>query len=425
MVIKMRTVQFGAAGVLKLTPAGSKLIAGDTNLGYYGELAGSELIDPSTIPGTVGMTQGVAINPDTTWLKFARAGKILYVAKRGVRRGMTWLHLSSLNIFTGARIITIKGKRYRLRMLTGGVVDDVPGKNASEWNKLMYRVCTENPSGLPNWASIPQAELSKIIGGSYPTGENWTPETLNTASNICMTRGRSSIAASNYLDTGNNTFYDYGLYRPVLEEAGLATFLGEVTPGAFISGTALAAAMGLTQGAAINDTVGWLKIQLDGRTLMVAKNSFRSTIQMNHLIAAGVVDGTKTIVIAGKTYRVRLFHGGAAHYSMIPTVSGFDLAQGYWSEWNRIMYHLSNGTFANASNKMTSEGITVGDIAQFTEAQLALGVAYQGSACWTQTPSNVTQYICRGGLGVSQMTTVAPNLQGTGNGWRPILELVE
>src|SRR5690606_4437313 len=80
-------------------------------------------------------------------------------------------------------------------------------------------------------------------------------------------------------------------------------FLGEVPASEFITGGALASAIGLTAGTAHNTNEPWLKFVLDGKTLYVAKKTFRRSITWNQIHARGAVFGTRTVVIQGNTYK--------------------------------------------------------------------------------------------------------------------------
>ena len=197
-------------------------------------------------------------------------------------------------------------------------------------------------------------------------------------------------------------------------------YYGEISASEFITGNQLATQVGLTAGAAFNSDAGWLKFSLDYKTLFVAKRPFRHSITWNELNAVGAVFGTAQITINGKLYKVRLLKGVAVGNDI--SVLGDDIQPTWGSEWNRLMYHVSaspnNGT-------MTSEGISVGDWAQFSNLELNV----TGS---TGSRSHVQESVFGTGLAFfrsnNNITVVGYNGKNNGNllyGWRPCLELVE
>jgi hypothetical protein len=209
------------AGHFKPTPEGTKLLFGDLQLGYYGQISQAKLITPAELITQLGIVQGSSINPDTSWMKFAYKGKTLFVAKQGIRQNLTHLYLQGRNVVNGSKTIVIQGKTYKVRLMKGGATQNQAGLDGSEWSQLMYRVCTEGPGGLQKWDNIPHAELCKIVPYStYVTGDFW--QTQEYAINggfgtINETRGRASISASTYLDMGANNTYPWSAWRPVLE----------------------------------------------------------------------------------------------------------------------------------------------------------------------------------------------------------------
>lgn len=179
------------------------------------------------------------------------------------------------------------------------------------------------------------------------------------------------------------------------------SFLGEVATADFIAGDALATAMTLTAGTAINTTEPWLKFDDRGKILYIAKKPYRHSITWNNLSTAGVLTGTKTIVIGGKSYYVRTISGGAS-------------SPGTGSEWNTYLYRVHSseplGTrLANYSN-------------------LDLGIDTSQLGCLTQcrdvSSLNTNNNVVRGNGDITLYNANAKTTGGTTRGWRPILELI-
>jgi len=203
-------------------------------------------------------------------------------------------------------------------------------------------------------------------------------------------------------------------------------FLGEVLASDFITGNALAAAIGLAGGVAQNSDEPWLKFKdpVDGKTKLVAKKAYRHSITWNHIASANAVYGARTIVIGGKTYKVRLFKGANSDPSTVPA-NTYDHPGTHGSEWNRLMYHISGRPFGGAPNTLASEGIDEGDWAQYSEAELLTRYTHgSGALSWCQESQGSTR-LWRGHGGVALAYYDAPGYTSSYYGWRPVLELVE
>lgn len=203
---------------------------------------------------------------------------------------------------------------------------------------------------------------------------------------------------------------------------GGVSFLGEVPVNALITGNALATAIGLTAGTAQFSNEPWLKFNLDGKTLFVAKKPYRSHISWDHINVRGAVFGTRTVVINGETYRVRLLKGSATD----PYVGGttaYDPVGAYGSEWNRLFYPLvPNPT--SAPSKPSGEGLVYGALADYTETDLVMvSTAGNGSHSWCQEIQG-TNRIRRGYYSVSYLSQRVVSSAVASHGWRPVLELI-
>ena len=196
-------------------------------------------------------------------------------------------------------------------------------------------------------------------------------------------------------------------------------FYGEIPTSQFITGNALATAIGLTAGTAINSTQPWLKFALNGKTLYVAKKHFRHTISWNNINAVGAVYGTKTVAIGGKTYKVRLLKT-----SLIDPMSDpLNWAEVIGSEWNKLMHpiHVKVGTQNWSSNQGVDPDVPNWGI-NYTDADLETNV--YASRCQEKQG---TQVIGRGFPSIDRDASSAGkgSLSFTsGIGWRPCLELV-
>lgn len=202
-------------------------------------------------------------------------------------------------------------------------------------------------------------------------------------------------------------------------------YYGVVPPSELISGTALATKVGLTAGTAQFDTEGWLKFNLDGKVLFVAKKNFRHSISWDQLNAAGLVVGSKVIDINGHNYKVRLLRGSVSN----PAVTSTNFAIG--SEWNRLLLPIH----IEAPDKWTMTGNPAPDTGgiskdwgiDFTNRDLNvyIGTGDKGTYSWCQErTTNTNQVVVRGGHGIAPTTIGLTTPASTDQGWRPVLEYI-
>ena len=245
------------SAVLAYGPGPQELIAGDMNAGYFGEVSAGEFYSGDRLAFELGVTEGVLQNSNAGWLKFARKGKVLFVAKQSFMHSVSWDHLYARGIVYGTndngksprgtpvnQYTTVEhaGNKFIVRLLTGAnadpfldsdplfFTDDMVQMNVgggSEWNDLIYRVHTDVPTsdgtdgqradrhGGPqvgaNWASFNNAELN-ISGNGRAC---WTQETSEAFSSPRAYRGAGGVA---YFGRGAASDADSALgWRPALE----------------------------------------------------------------------------------------------------------------------------------------------------------------------------------------------------------------
>lgn len=181
-----------------------------------------------------------------------------------------------------------------------------------------------------------------------------------------------------------------------------AGWFGEVPAASLITPAALSTAVGMTYGTAINSSYGWLKFVYGGKILFIAKRPIRYNLSWNNINALNLVYGAKTIVIGGRTYKVRLILGGNA-----------DPASNNGREWDRLIYPVTSergGAWANYSSSDLVYGSGDG----------------RYSWCQEKISGNTSNALCRGGASLTSFGSGNPASSANANyGWRPVLELVE
>lgn len=139
-----------------LGPGPAKLIGGNENAGFYGEIPTSELITGDELARRIGLTAGVSQNINEPWLKFSYMGKTEFIAKKPFRHSISWNNINAVNAVFGNRIIKIGTHNYKVRLMKGkadGKQNDSSSNSGSinhnsEWNKLMLPIHINAPS---NW----------------------------------------------------------------------------------------------------------------------------------------------------------------------------------------------------------------------------------------------------------------------------------
>lgn len=239
------------SAVLPYGPGPQELVAGDMTAGYFGEVSAGEFYSGDRLAFEMGVTEGVLQNSNAGWLKFAREGKVLFVAKQSFMHSVSWDHLYARGIVYGTnddgksprgtpvnQYTTVEhgGNRFIVRLLTGAgadpfpesdplfFTDDMPQMNiggGSEWNDLIYRVHTDVPTddgtrhgGLQvgaNWATFSNAELNMSGNGRAC----WTQEMSDSNSSHRAYRGRDDLAYFNRTTASNAG--SLTSWRPCLE----------------------------------------------------------------------------------------------------------------------------------------------------------------------------------------------------------------
>ncbi|QBP07178.1 putative virion structural protein [Erwinia phage Rebecca] len=157
-------------------PGSQALLFGTRDKGYYGTLTQSEFIDNTTLASLIGLTEGVAYNSDVPWLKFASNNKTLFIPQKAIRRTLAWSSIYNCGAVYGDdtngytnpgtpvlqnRKVTIGGKVYRVRLITGSSA--LPANSTSsggEWNKLFY------PLVNGEWTTMTTASATAYFGVS-------------------------------------------------------------------------------------------------------------------------------------------------------------------------------------------------------------------------------------------------------------------
>lgn len=216
-----------------IVPGPTKLIGGNSQAGFYGEVPASDFITGDELARRVGLTAGKSQYSDEPWLKFSYLGKVEFVAKKTYRYGISWYKIKAANAVYGNRTIDINGKTYKVRLIKGkteGKQDDQTKSegtilHGSEFNKLLLPIHKNAPSnwGFPknvnspteNWG-IGYTDADLLTERSFGNGTyTWCQEFGGASFTRIHRAGYGDISYVAQTDTSGS--YDYFGWRPVLE----------------------------------------------------------------------------------------------------------------------------------------------------------------------------------------------------------------
>ncbi len=392
---------------------------------------------------TTSASIGALKNNDQGFLKFAKNGKILYIAKKPFVGTIGWNDLAKRNLVYGDRTVRVGSRLYYVRLVT-------------EAEYLDCLVASTNGT-LANLATTDLALEEKT----------WLYDTQIGA----VRKAYSGISTLENIDPKSRV----GSYRPVLEliEEGNEPYLnlpncpaatnenfqydkftdtgyfGEVPTTSILSGSALASSIGLTAGTAQHDTAGYLKFYWHGKILYVAKRPFRHTVSWDNIKAANAVfgvdlggSGKATVAANGYTYIVQLLTGAgkapaddAQYWTNDDNFAANILLEiGKFSQWNELIYRVHqtvvDDVLANQDGQTSYYGYTGGvqigaNWANFNNVDLVVYYTEggNGTVTWTQETSvDVTsERVHRGYYRLAYLRRTASSTADTGRGWRPSL----
>lgn len=181
-----------------------------------------------------------------------------------------------------------------------------------------------------------------------------------------------------------------GRKRP---NSGLITYNGITTGANLVSGASVATSLGLTVGTETSQAITseWLSFTTDkGKALHIASVRFRFNLSWSQINARNGINGSTTIVIGGKLFKIRLLSS---------------------EEWNTYMYAVS------ATRPVTYNGDR---LAELSDAVLGLSFANgPGTIC-----SDLDGGYCTVRSLGSPHAELKPSSTAINNsyGWRPVVE---
>lgn len=225
------------------TPGPKKLIGGNMEAGFFGEVPSSELISGENIfkmadlnyMGRYGGTE-YRSNSGDIWLKFIYNGAILFVYKKPIAHTLSWKELNSKGYILGQKTINIKDKTYKFRVLRGKNdayknnprVNDGVALHGSEYNRLMlplHEMATtrkwEKPNNVENdLPSFGTDYERRDLSYTMDICQEYYPDYPESGVTSFVTRGVNGNVYGIEHSFLDSTKYDsnyYNCWRPVLE----------------------------------------------------------------------------------------------------------------------------------------------------------------------------------------------------------------
>ena len=227
------------------SPGNKKLIAGDMQEGFFGEVSSSELITGDALASLVGISQGTSQHSTAGWLKFAWKGKILFIAKKPIRKSISWDAINTAKCVygdSGDKRVEIGGLTYKVRLMRAlepsnnpkTVASDDRGtiNHYSEWNRLMCQIheqaidkSWDYPNNIEDDIGILRHNLGSGSQGMYSDSDlllrglgtgmaSWCQEMGKSTSDRLL-RGWYGVSYSEtWSSSSDNSAYGW---RPVLE----------------------------------------------------------------------------------------------------------------------------------------------------------------------------------------------------------------
>lgn len=213
-----------------VVPGPTKLVGGNLQAGFYGEVPAKDFITGDELARRIGLTAGTSQFSNEPWLKFSYLGKVEFVAKKVFSYKLSWNAINAVNAVFGNKTIDICGKTYKVRLMKGKTegkqndqrVSSGAINHGSEWNKLMLPIHKNAPSNwkypdnvnspTENW-SVGYTDADLLTGSAENGSYSWCQEFSNSIERLA--RGFLGVSYVGKCSPSFSIVY-YG-WRPVLE----------------------------------------------------------------------------------------------------------------------------------------------------------------------------------------------------------------
>ncbi len=210
---------FTMLGFKEVTSGNWELDSGEVDMDikvvtFFGEVNSSALIGGIDLATLCGLTAGTPFSTNQAndiWLKVGDPTdkKIKYISKLPLRYGISWDQLNARGLTTG-REVTVKGKKYRVILPSGGSGSPTVVDMTSEWDRLFHALCVGRPTVYkgPVVANYSLAEMGFVTNRWNHCRDLLSGTTALSRGNPYSTRGSTPRNNTNGIFT----------WRPMLVE---------------------------------------------------------------------------------------------------------------------------------------------------------------------------------------------------------------
>ncbi len=209
-------------------PGNRKLLAGNMQAGWFGEVPSSDFITGDALAKLVGISAGTSQYSSEPWLKFAYTGAVYLIVKKPIRYSISWDQINQANCVYGDRMVNIKNKRYKI-MLVRGVGENVQADSKvlnennfqdkaciySMWNKLILPLFREETTNTWGTNYTDEDLITNYRKGNGAA--SWCQEKVQK-DDYRLVRGSNTPSYSGAFNS-KNASYVFG-WRPCLQLIG-------------------------------------------------------------------------------------------------------------------------------------------------------------------------------------------------------------
>lgn len=229
-------------------PGSRRLLAGNMQAGWFGEVPASDFITGDALAKLVGITEGTSQYSNEPWLKFAYEGSVLLVTKKPIRYSINWNNINEANCVYGDRVVEITDKKYKVMLMRGIGADVQPdpkvntkqpkhyiGKDCqnSMWNKLILPLHVNAPNKWQIPANVDSPTEDWKVGytdedlgttnrngikGAYTLCQDYLGVEARYGFYECAARALKSVEYFEKIPHSNSL--DYAGWRPCLKLIG-------------------------------------------------------------------------------------------------------------------------------------------------------------------------------------------------------------
>lgn len=221
-------------------PGNKTLRRGTSTFGYFGEVTSAELFQGWELAAAAGLEAGTEVsNSSTTWFKFIRNGKYLFLPNTQLRISIAWSELYAKGLVYGVSeggpypfggtpvpqlvmLSKVEGAKtwfLKPRLPLGANIDPSVAPitqtnlDISEFSQLMGRLTSTGTGGITeSWETKSLAQL-----GYAANLQSWVQETLSTNVNNAFLRGSTTGPNDQANNVKTTKTWPGGAWRPILE----------------------------------------------------------------------------------------------------------------------------------------------------------------------------------------------------------------